>query len=178
MVDQDRPDARVNNYSSDELLVSRNDLHLFEELIVAAGSRSYSNYYEFSKVIGILLRKKNKANCVLITGRAKRGPDEMIIRWCKDHGWKYCEFPADWDLYGKAAGYIRNAEMKKVATEVIVFWDLKSPGSLNMYDISSQDKNIRTSLVIVEPDEGYYEQKESSHGWQARTNSSVHHRQY
>ena len=164
-------EQKLTDASGVPLLVSHDDLHLYEERIVVAGSRSYSNYDEFDFTIGMLLRKKKKANCVLISGKAPRGADEMIIRWAKSHGWKYAEFPADWDRYDKAAGYIRNAEMKKVATMVIVFWDLVSKGTTNMYEISAKDREIYTSLVIVQPDYGYYEQKEKRYGWQQESSS-------
>ena len=40
--------------------------------------------------------------------------------------------PAQWDLYGRAAGPIRNAQMADYADAAIIIWDGKSPGSLNM----------------------------------------------
>jgi hypothetical protein len=168
VVGSDCPTPTITDNSSNPLLVSHDDLHLFEERIVVAGSRSYSNYDEFDFTMSRLLQKKKKANCVLISGKAPRGADEMIIRWAQDHGWKYAEFPADWDRFNKSAGFIRNAEMKKVATLVVVFWDLLSNGTMNMYEISSKDRSIYTSLVVVQPDYGYYEQKEKRHGWQTQ----------
>jgi hypothetical protein len=41
-------------------------------------------------------------------------------------------FPADWDYYGHAAGFIRNIEMAQYADCVICFWDGKSKGTEHM----------------------------------------------
>lgn len=124
----------------------------YEARIVVAGSRSYNNYDEFDFMLKKLLSKVDKSNCVIISGVARDGPDAMAIYWCITNGWKYTKFAADWDKFKKAAGYIRNIAMKKVATRVIVFWDFISKGSEHMFNISSEDKSIHTSLVIVLPD--------------------------
>ena len=48
--------------------------------------------------------------------------------------------PADWDTYGKSAGYRRNADMLKYAKEeyavVFAFWNSTSKGTKNMIDIA------------------------------------------
>lgn len=41
-------------------------------------------------------------------------------------------FVADWDKYKRAAGPIRNAEMAEYADALLLIWDGKSKGSLNM----------------------------------------------
>jgi hypothetical protein len=43
-------------------------------------------------------------------------------------------------MYGKGAGYIRNATMAKNADAVIAFWDGNSPGTKHMIDIANQKK--------------------------------------
>lgn len=137
--------------------VSQEELPSFQNRIVVAGSRSYSNYQQFDFVLNHILRVKglDKSNSVILTGKAPRGPDNMVIEWCESHGWKYCGFPADWDQYGKSAGYRRNIQMKEVATHVIVFWDARSKGSEHMLKISGADKNIQVILVVVEADYDY-----------------------
>jgi hypothetical protein len=45
-------------------------------------------------------------------------------------------FPADWDRYGKAAGYIRNETMAANAEALIALWDGRSPGTKHMIDIA------------------------------------------
>lgn len=38
-------------------------------------------------------------------------------------------FPADWQRYGKSAGYRRNADIVAAADKVVAFWDGKSSGT-------------------------------------------------
>jgi len=45
-------------------------------------------------------------------------------------------FPADWEKYGKRAGYIRNEEMANYAEALIAVWDGKSSGTKMMIDIA------------------------------------------
>ena len=47
-------------------------------------------------------------------------------------------FPADWDKYGKAAGYKRNEEMARNADALIAFWDGKSRGTKHMIDLAKK----------------------------------------
>ena len=43
-------------------------------------------------------------------------------------------FPADWDKYGKRAGYLRNVQMAEYADALLAFWDGESRGTKNMID--------------------------------------------
>ena len=47
-------------------------------------------------------------------------------------------FPADWNKYGKRAGYIRNSEMANYADALIAIWDGKSPGTKMMIDLAKK----------------------------------------
>ena len=48
------------------------------------------------------------------------------------HGHPFEDISADWDYYGKAAGFIRNIEMADNADALIAFWDNKSKGTGHM----------------------------------------------
>ncbi len=50
-------------------------------------------------------------------------------------------FPADWTLFGKAAGHIRNRKMLDEADALIAVWDGRSPGTKHMIHIA-QEKGI------------------------------------
>lgn len=47
-------------------------------------------------------------------------------------------FPADWNQYGKSAGYRRNTDMAEYADALLLIWDGKSKGSGHMKDIMNK----------------------------------------
>ena len=59
---------------------------------------------------------------VVVHGAAPKGADEMADRWARVHGvgGGIVAEPhaADWDRYGKRAGFIRNAEMVSLGAEL------------------------------------------------------------
>jgi hypothetical protein len=62
-----------------------------------------------------------------------KGADTLGKRWAMlEANIPVVDFPADWGTYGKAAGPIRNSEMRDWADAAIIFiWD-GSRGSMNM----------------------------------------------
>ena len=80
-----------------------------------------------------------KQLCV-IEGGAK-GIDAQAGLWAELYGHKHIRCPADWDTYGRGAGYRRNAEMVAMAHAVIVFWDGKSRGTAHIMRLAT-DKNM------------------------------------
>lgn len=79
----------------------------------------------------------------IVSGKA-RGADTLGERFGNKCGFEIKEFPANWDKYGKSAGFIRNEEMAKFASSddsygvLIAFWDGKSKGTMNMIDHAKQ----------------------------------------
>ena len=61
-------------------------------------------------------------------------------------------FPADWKVYGKQAGPVRNRQMLNYAKEeqgaLLAFWDGKSRGTKNMIDIA-KDAGIIVKVVSI-----------------------------
>lgn len=51
---------------------------------------------------------------------------------CSDGQIPVKEFPADWEVHGKAAGSIRNKQMAEYADALLLIWDGESRGSANM----------------------------------------------
>ena len=115
--------------------------------LVIAGSRDFNDYDLLKQKCDYYLSKKIKDNedIIIVSGTAK-GADLLGERYAKEKGFKIEIYPAKWDLYGKSAGYRRNAEMVAVADAVIVFWDGKSKGTKHTIDLADK-KGIR--LVIV-----------------------------
>lgn len=67
----------------------------------------------------------------IVQGEA-RGIDSCARDFARRYRLTGHSFPANWDLYGKSAGYKRNAQMGAFAHELLLIWDGKSRGSASM----------------------------------------------
>ena len=112
--------------------------------IIIAGSRDF-NDYEFLKKKLVNLRDLFIDDDVIISGHA-RGADALGERFAKEYNIPLKLFPADWNKYGKSAGYIRNKEMADNADVLVAFWDGKSRGTKNMINIAI-DKGLEVHIV-------------------------------
>lgn len=75
----------------------------------------------------------------IVSGMA-RGADSIGVQYARTYGWKLYEFPADWNRYGKAAGFIRNEQMGDFADGLLAFWDGQSRGTRHMIEYMRQLK--------------------------------------
>jgi hypothetical protein len=67
----------------------------------------------------------------IVCGEAK-GVDSAGKLFAEQYGIDVMSFPADWNTHGRAAGPIRNMQMADYADMLLLIWDGKSRGSLNM----------------------------------------------
>lgn len=68
---------------------------------------------------------------VVISGTAP-GADRFGEKWAAQHHVSVERFPAAWDLFGKAAGSLRNAQMAEAAEALVAVWDGESAGTRDM----------------------------------------------
>jgi hypothetical protein len=120
-------------------------------MIVVAGSRGWNNYADFCDRLEKAIKMLGVSNFVIVSGNASRGADAMAIRWADENNIKWIPFTADWDNFGKRAGFVRNAEMAEVATHLIAFFDMESNGTKNMIELALS-KEIPTLVFKVQPD--------------------------
>ncbi len=122
--------------------------NIFYLLIV--GSRSYCNYNELCKVCDFLLKYQIIAHrrIVIISGGAKKGADNLAERYADERGYEKHIMSADWNKYGKSAGYRRNKNMHSFIAEssynkrgVICFWDMKSKGTQHSFKLAKEYSN-------------------------------------
>ena len=92
-----------------------------------------------------LLKTNHKIE--IVSGCA-RGADSLGEKYATEKNYKLHKFPADWDRFGKSAGYRRNQEMAEFADMVIAFWDGKSVGTKHMIDIS-KSKNKPCQIIDI-----------------------------
>lgn len=111
--------------------------------VIVAGGRDFSNYELLESKLNRILQNITD-EIVIVCGMA-RGADTLGERYAKANGIRVEYYPADWNKYGKSAGYIRNEQMAKNADALIAFWDGKSKGTKNMIDVAEKYKlKIRT----------------------------------
>ena len=76
--------------------------------------------------------KFNPAAVTMVSGHCPRGADLLCEKVAEELGWRIEPHPADWKLFGKRAGYIRNAEMVALGADLcLAFIKDFSPGSTN-----------------------------------------------
>ena len=101
--------------------------------VIIAGSRGFTSYETLKATMAAL--DLAHQDCLIISGGA-RGADKLGEQWAKEFGKTLTIMKADWDHFGKSAGYKRNKEMAKVATHLVAFWDGASKGTAHMIDIA------------------------------------------
>lgn len=102
--------------------------------VIVAGGRDFEDYALLQQTMDRLLVNVQD-RIVIVCGRA-RGADSLGERYAQEHGHSVRTFPADWDRYGRAAGFIRNEEMAKNADALVAFWDGQSRGTQNMIEVA------------------------------------------
>ena len=112
--------------------------------VIIAGSRNFSNFLLLSKVCDNALIKQREIE--IVSGTAN-GADKLGERYANIHNYKIKKFPANWDKYGKSAGYRRNEEMANYADALIAFWDGKSVGTKHMIEMAKK-YNLKLKVEI------------------------------
>ena len=115
--------------------------------VIIAGTRDFNDYAFLKKNVDYFLQGINPNNeeIEIVSGNA-RGADKLGERYAKEHNLPVKLFPANWDKYGKQAGYLRNQEMANYSDMLIAFWDEKSKGTKHMIDIAK--KQDLTVIVV------------------------------
>lgn len=111
--------------------------------VIIAGGRDFDNYEYLKEVCSDILKDIN--NICIVSGKAK-GADSLGEQFANEYGYIIDSHPADWNKYGKSAGFIRNEEMAKTANILIAFWDGKSAGTKNMIKIA-QLYNLKVNII-------------------------------
>lgn len=114
--------------------------------VIVAGGRMMNNYELLkSKLDAILVNKAKQFKIQIVSGTAN-GADRLGERYAKERGYSIKQFPADWDGFGKRAGYLRNAQMADYADALVAFWDGESKGTNHMIELG-KSKNIMVAVV-------------------------------
>ena len=114
--------------------------------VIIAGGRDFANYELLKEKADYYLSKQKAegAEIIIVSGTA-RGADKLGERYAEERGYKIDRYPANWDLYGKSAGYKRNEVMAENADALIACWN-GSRGTKHMIDIANA-KGLKVRIV-------------------------------
>lgn len=119
--------------------------------ILVCGSREFSDYDYFSQRLDEYLSSADLSKIEIVSGGA-RGADSFAERYAQDRNLKFTKFPADWQQYGRAAGYVRNGEMAKYCSgpmnTTIAFWDGKSLGTKHMMRSALRERMTVVKILV------------------------------
>ena len=98
--------------------------------ILIAGGRDYNNYQRLQEFVDETICSLNHTyeTVTIISGMA-RGADMLGVQYSIQNNYRLIKFPAQWNTYGKRAGFIRNKQMLdylKTSRDngmVIAFWN-------------------------------------------------------
>lgn len=114
--------------------------------VIIAGSRDFNDYELVCAKCAAFFAHRTPTS--IVCGEA-RGADTLGRRWAVEHGIRVDSYPADWDRFGKRAGFIRNEQMAMNADALIAFWDGRSRGTKHMIDIAQQ-RGLPVRVVRIE----------------------------
>lgn len=102
--------------------------------VIIAGGRDFNNYELLVSKCDEILQDSNYE---IVSGTAN-GADKLGEKYAKSKGFNLKLFPANWNEFGKSAGYIRNKQMGEYSDMLIAFWNGTSKGTKHMIEISNK----------------------------------------
>ena len=114
--------------------------------VLIAGGRDFTDYKRVEQDFLKLIEPLDITGAVIVSGMA-RGADALGVRLAQEYQEVSLDsFPANWDLHGTSAGFIRNQEMSDSDLDyALIYHDGTSRGTQNMLDILSFTK---TKVIV------------------------------
>jgi len=127
-----------------------------EELyLIVVGSRTFHNYdllkEECDNALKEMMNDYNTYYRIIIVSGGAKGADALAEKYAHERGYDLMIFPADWNSFGKSAGYKRNLIMHETISKYphrkcIAFWDGMSKGTQHSFNLCNR---FRTELKII-----------------------------
>ena len=113
--------------------------------VAVVGSREYGDMGLVRKFVRNLARTQPEA--IVVSGGA-RGVDRTAEEEARACGLEVVSIRADWDTYGKRAGFLRNGTIVERSDVVVAFWDGESRGTI---DTATKAAEAGKGLVVYGP---------------------------
>ena len=110
--------------------------------IIVTGGRDYKDEATVTRVLTAINR-----DAELVHGHCPTGADKLADDlWAWYGYWVPERHPADWNLFGKAAGPLRNGEMADLGADICIAF----PGGHGTEDMVSKAKHAGIPVLRVE----------------------------
>jgi hypothetical protein len=116
--------------------------------VAIVGSREYLDLDSVVSYVADL-----PIDTVVITGGAK-GVDKTTEAAARRRGLEVVVHYANWNLYGKAAGQIRNQVVVDDCDRLVAFWDGTSPGTKGAISLASKANKLEKVFRDRNPTQG------------------------
>ena len=107
------------------------------------GSRSFDDFDYLQWVLDYVLEIETSKigvywqwESVEVVSGGARGSDRLAEMFANKRKLGLTVFSADWDKYGRSAGYRRNKRIVDYADIIIAFWDSKSKGTKHTINLA------------------------------------------
>jgi hypothetical protein len=113
--------------------------------LAIVGSRTFTDY---GKLVDIISKLPTTESFSEIVSGGARGTDTLAEQYADNYGIPKIIFKADWDKYGKSAGYRRNVDIVNYCDYLIAFWDGESKGTQHSIDLANKQNKLLKIIRI------------------------------
>ena len=119
-------------------------------LVLVCGDRKWtdSNFIRKTLLDLKLSLWNDKGEHITILQGGAKGADLIAGQWGKDEHLEVIEVPAEWDLYGKRAGPIRNNEMLKMNPDLVIAFHNNIESSKGTKDMVYKARKAGIKTII------------------------------
>lgn len=134
--------------SSEKKSIVNSDTRPVFKLVICGSRDIKEDVTPYISVIDSLLKDKVETHRIVIISGCAKGGDLIGEKYAELKGYEIHRYPADWNRYGKSAGYKRNEKMVAVGTAILAIWDGKSKGTKHTIDIARKAMYNKPVRVI------------------------------
>lgn len=88
-------------------------------MVLVTGGRGYADKDFLFKVMDDLNRSRNIS---MVLHGAAAGADSLAGQWARDRGVQEVVCPANWNVHGRRAGYLRNSAMADLIPDMVLMF--------------------------------------------------------